>query len=170
MKERGLYELVKKFLEDKFRAKFRNGYLEITSDGRFSEDLKSQFDDDVLLFSKSHNFPDLTGYVFENYSGKENENLKKSIIVVEVKNKKVTMLDICQAKLYAEFFGAKFSFLVSSVPIPEEIKRVLRMKPNILIGGIGYAYEPIFLGYFIKDLAKIRDYEWFPENPFERSS
>jgi hypothetical protein len=44
-------------------------------------------------------------------------------IIAEAKNEQIGITDIIQTKVYAEVFDATYSFLVSSQPIPEEIKR-----------------------------------------------
>ena len=86
-------------------------------------------------------YPDLVGYV------KENGIL--NLIISEVKDKKLKLRDIYQSKMYGELFHAKYTFLISSKPLSEEIRRFLKMNPAILSHSAGYQH--ITIAQFDKD-------------------
>lgn len=154
--ERDLYKPICEDLKKLFLDKFGGIHLEITHDGKFSNDLKAEFDRDILFFFKQRLYPDLTGFIVKDSS--------KRFIVVEVKDRILKIQNIFQVKMYAEFFRARFCFLISSKPIPEELKRVLRERPHV---GIGYVYELIFLAQYHREKKRILSYSWFPKNPFD---
>ncbi|MGA7918482.1 MAG: hypothetical protein WCA38_02350, partial [Candidatus Acidiferrales bacterium] len=52
--------------------------------------------------------------------------VRKDFITVEVKEKSLTSGDVYQAKMYKEVFGARYGFLVTADPIPEELKRLCK--------------------------------------------
>jgi len=155
MKEKDLYEPIWENLKNLFLNKYDGCCLEITHNGKYSEDLKATFDRDILFFFKGRLSPDLTGFIVK-------DSLKR-FIVVEIKKGQIKLPDIYQAKIYADFFRAEFCFLISSKPIPEEIKRVLKERPEV---ANGYAYKPIFLAQYDIEKGRILEYSWFPENPF----
>jgi len=158
--EKELYELIKNKLEEKFRAKFNNCYLEITSNGIFGEDIKgkvSDYYDIIFSFLKKKNSPDITGFIKMEYS--------TEFVTVEVKNDVITLEDIYQAKRYADLFRAKYGFLISTKPIPTEIKRLCQ---KILILSIaGTAYATLKLGEFDAEKNEILEDRWFPDSPYK---
>jgi len=158
--EKELYQPIKNRLEEKFKLKFNNCYLEITSDGKFSEEIKSkvpEYKDIIFSFLKKKNTPDLTGFVKEQYG--------IEFIVVEVKTHVITLEDIYQAKRYAELFSAKYGFLISTKPIPTELKRLCSKIPILYIAGTAYAQ--LKLGEFDTERNEILEDKWFPESPFK---
>jgi len=158
--ENELYKSIKNCLQKRFRAEFLNCHLEITSNGKFSEEIKSKvpnYNDIIFSFLKKKNSPDLTGFIKEEYS--------TNFITVEVKNDVITLEDIYQAKRYAELFSAKYSFLISTKPIPTEIKRLCQKIPILYI--MGTAYASLKLGEFDIERNDILEEKWFPESPFK---
>jgi hypothetical protein len=72
--------------------------------------------------------------------------------------------DIYQAKKYQDLFNAKFTFLVSLQPIPEEIKRLRKVAFSLLSGPSHHC--TFNLANFNERTNEI--VEWYPENPFEK--
>jgi len=100
-------------------------YLEKTANKRFTNRLKRHFSKDTLYIIKVEGFfPDLTGFVKTQYA--------TDLITVEVKAKAITIRDIFQAKEQAEIFDAKYSLLVSTKAIPEEIRRFVKDRSSIM--------------------------------------
>jgi hypothetical protein len=75
-----------------------------------------------ILFRFLNLKPDIIGYA-ERHDG-------RALFTVEVKQGKPTVKDIYQAKLYKELFGAGIGFLITSAPIPEELKRLIRNRAD----------------------------------------
>lgn len=160
MEEKELYEWIRCELWNMFQSKFNNFHLEITSDGNFSEEIKSvvpDYYDIIFSFLKKKNSPDLTGFVKEQYS--------TEFITVEIKNDIITLGDVYQAKRYADLFRAKYGFLITTKSIPTEIKRLCQKIPILYIAGAGYA--TLKLGEFDTRKMKILEDKWFPEPPFK---
>jgi len=61
--------------------------------------------------------------------------------------------------MYKELFGAAFGFLISTEPIPEELKRLLRRIPIILMSAGDYTFHFLALGRF--DCERGTFTEWF---------
>ena len=156
--ERALYEIIMEALKEKFLKRFHNIRLEVTSDGKFSDTLKGKFDEASLYFIAQHKYPDLMGFVLENSS--------EYFITVEIKDEKPKIDHIYEAKMYAELFKAKYGFLISTEPLPEEIKRLKRLR-DTLFKHEGWAYQQVICGEFGKDAKRLLDHKWFPENLFE---
>ena len=158
--ERDLYGWIQYKLEEMFKNKFNNCHLEITSNGNFSEEIKSKvpdFYDIIFSFLKKKNSPDLTGFV------KEQHNIE--FITVEIKNDVITLEDVYQAKRYADLFRAKYGFLISTKSIPTEIKRLCQKIPILYIAGTAHA--TLKLGEFDTGRREILEGKWFPEHPFK---
>ena len=159
-KESQVYPLIQNELKDKFKQiepLFGNRHLELTHTGKFSEKLKREVKDDIVFsFLKKRASPDITGFLKGPFSDTQ-------FITVEVKRKRIVLDDIYQAKKYADLFRAKYGFLLSSEPIPEEIKRLSRTT-NIFVTSEG---RSIKIAQYIEENGKILDRTWFPENPFE---
>jgi len=158
MAEKKYYKAIKDAFEQKFRPKIDNVHLEITSEGKFSSQLKSEIPRDreiIFWFLKGKGqSPDITGYVKKFYS--------TEFIIIEVKEN-LKLDDIYQTMKYRDLFNAKYTFLVTLNPIPEEIKRLCRVTHHIL--HTGNIYQFFVITYFDK---KTNDFiEWFEENPFE---
>lgn len=148
--EKSYYNLIKQFLEGKFKEIYGNCYLEVTSQ-RFSEKIKEAIprDADIIFSFLSTSKPDITGFIkmregvrIESIPlGEESGSYldtddKKSLewtefIIVEVKYDEIKLKDIYQTKRYADLFRATYSFLLSYKSIPEKIKR-LSLMTNIL--------------------------------------
>jgi hypothetical protein len=158
-KERRLYEPVKALLSETLKTKYEEFHLEITADKTFSNKLKSQVGsnrDIIFLFLKDA-APDITGFVKEQYS--------VGFVVVEIKSEKLKLDDIYQTRKYAELFDAKYALLVTTEEIPEELKRLSRVVfPLLRIG----EYKTFNLLQFDEEKKTFREY--FPENPFSKTS
>jgi hypothetical protein len=154
--ETGYYQLIKELIERYFKEKGKKIYLEITAD-KFSNKIKEKIPKDrEIIFrflAKREARPDLTGYIEGNYS---------DFIVVEIKDTEIKIDDIYQLRKYKDLFGSKFAFLISTKPIPTEIKRVCNIPFHTL--STFTIYEIFNLGYFNKETRKI---EWFPTDPFK---
>jgi hypothetical protein len=68
--------------------------------------------------------------------------------MAEVKRGGLTVQDIYQAKMYKELLGDTFGFLVGTKPIPEELKRLLRRIPIMLMSAGDYTFKFLALGRF----------------------
>ncbi len=82
-------------------------------------------------------------------------------MVVEFKPQVVKLDDIYQTRKYADLFLAKYALLVSSEHIPEEIKRLHRAFPSLLVL---YNYQTITMARFDQDTKLLLD--WYPRNSF----
>ena len=119
-KERDYYEKIKSKLEELLRDKTGNVYLEQTADKSFSDTLKSvipRSHEIIFSFLKVRETrPDITGYI-------TNKHGSDHFIVAEIKLNSLKLEDIYQLRKYADLFNARFAFLISLQPVPEEIKR-----------------------------------------------
>jgi hypothetical protein len=102
--------------------------LEITaSGGRPPEKLEKFVTPSAApLLSNKTLAPDLFGGIVEQESSFGFGILKEprpNCIVIEVKDKDVTIGDFYQAKRYGEVFNAKYAFLVSTAPLPSSIRK-----------------------------------------------
>jgi len=125
--EKVYYPLIKTNLEDLLEARTTNFYLEITANKKFSDKLKAEIREgrDIVFQFLKEASPDITGFIKDKYSS--------DFIVVEFKREKIKLDDIYQTKKYRELFDAKFTFLISSEPIPTEIKRLDKALGNQLL-------------------------------------
>jgi hypothetical protein len=128
MTERELYTPIKEYLTEAFAERFGNCHLEITADGIFSNLLKKVIRNDIIFsFLPKKASPDLSGFIHSR--GSElvltyGPSVVQHFITVEVKCRRITPQDIYQAKMYGDLFQAKYALLISTVPIPEEIRRL----------------------------------------------
>jgi len=100
-------------------------HLEITGHGRFSNELKKHFSKETLYIIRVEGFyPDITGFLVSQYGAE--------LITAEVKPERIKIKNVFQAKNQAEIFDAKYTFLASPKPIPEEIRRFAIDRPSIL--------------------------------------
>jgi hypothetical protein len=186
------YEPVRKALEERFKAKFGNCHLEVTADGEFTNKLKSAIPSGygmTLYFIGRRKSPDVTGFVEMKevvssdiafiIGDKKSEKFSvnwREFIVVEVKDKKITLDNVCQARTYGLMFRAKYAFLMSLKPIPEEIERLAK-ETNLLSMEyefvIGRKQTNLRIAQFYtthKDsgeiVCDIPNDRWFPDNPF----
>lgn len=121
MKESKLYKPVQDILIKKFKSMGRKVHIEITSDGTFSRGLKEVLDIETVNILRVERLrPDLTGYY--------EEKGRNEIIIVEVKAKEITLMDISQAKTYADIFNAHYCILVSSKRLGREKRMFIRSK------------------------------------------
>lgn len=159
-KEAEYYPLIKAKLEELLKTKTINSYLEITASKKFSNKLKAEIRegrDIIFLFLKEAS-PDITGFI--------KKDSWADFIVIEFKRDKIKLDDIYQTRKYRDLFDAKFVFLISLNPIPEEIKRLHKTTYEILsMPHYSYAFVLVQfdekVGNFI---------EWYPENPFEKDT
>ena len=151
--EKSLYQPVKTALEVRFIREFGECYLEITANKKISDKIKKCFDDIVLHIINVEGFyPDLMGLI-----------QSKEIIVVEVKEE-LTLKDIYQAKQYGEIFNAKYTLLIYSEPLSEEIRRFLEKRPEILSHSAGS--KDVKLARFDKTDNDIEEGTWYMSSPF----
>jgi hypothetical protein len=171
-KEKEIYGQVKSEFERLLRHKFTTCYLEITAYGSFSEELKSKVKQDIVftfikrMRGSESRSPDITGFV------KVTEHLTfptitanlEGLITIEVKNEKISLWDVYQAKMYAELFDAKYGFLVSTDPIPTELKKL--HKVHSILNRFRF---DTYLGLveFDTGTRNIVHESWFPEPPFK---
>ena len=155
-KEEECYEIVKEKLSEQFKEKGVNVYLEVTSRGTFSNELKNKIPrgKEVIFLFLRKVAPDITGFV--------EGTVLPGFIVVEVKRGKLELDDIYQLKKYADLFEARFAFLVSLEPIPVEIKRLQEVL--YLLTKLKETYQAFVLTHFDKNTEEF--VEWFEENPF----
>ena len=133
--EKNLYDPIKKALEQ-FLGQENKLYLEDTHKNSISKKLKDLFDNAAFLFLMSQKVsPDLMGYVEEaksRFGLGIDEGSTTEKIIVEVKNEEIKILDLYQAKRYAEVFGAKYAFLISIEDVPGELKRFIKGRPEVV--------------------------------------
>jgi hypothetical protein len=165
--EKDLYEPIRRELEERF---FVSGkvHLEVSADGRISETVKEKLDDVCLhIINFERLKPDIIGFLrTETKTGRGAGYYHDDMIIAEVKNEQIGITDIIQTKAYAEVFAAQHTFLVSSEPIPEEVKRFVKMKPGLLYGG---PYGEIRLVQFDVDRETFVERSWYRESPFEEA-
>ena len=158
--EKELYDPVRQCLQAMFTEKFSNCHLEVTSNGRFSPKLKAAVPSGyeiIFHFLRGRVSPDLTGYVEGEYGAKD-------FITVEIKGGTITLADVYQAKEYAELFGAKYSFIISPAPVPEEIKRLDKVR---YILSLFLLYHKLRIAEFDRSTNTIVESSWYPEPPFQ---
>jgi hypothetical protein len=156
--EKMFYGFLKDDLENKFKAKFGSDkvFLQITADGNFDEKIKSIVKDDIVFpFLKKQVSPDITGFVKGEYG--------TDIVIAEFKKDKLTLQDIYQVKMYADLLKAKYVFLISLEPIPEELKR---LQARYIIP-FNTTYGNLKLAQFDKSSKVILENSWFPDSPFK---
>jgi hypothetical protein len=88
----------------------------------------------------------------------------KGLIVAEIKDSRPSIKAIFQSKLYAEIFGAPFTFLICSKAMNEEMRRFLSKRSSLL--SYGGAYRHVYIGTFDVDRSAFVEENWYPENPF----
>ena len=163
--EKDLYEPIRRELEERFSVSGRV-HLEVSADGRISETVKEKLDDVCLhIINFERLKPDIIGFLrTETKTGRGAGYYHDDMIITEVKNEQIGITDIIQTKAYAEVFAAQHTFLVSSKPIPEEIKRFVKMKPGLLYV-VGYG--EIRIVQFDADSETFVERSWYRESPFE---
>jgi len=164
--EKQLYEPIKKYLEKAFREKFGDCYLEVTSDGFFSEIIKRVVRDDIIFsFLGKKASPDLTGFIPSE--GKRwvawSSSDIQGFITVEIERDKVTLQDVYQAKMYGDLFQAKYALLISPEPIPEEIKR---LDQRIFVTYRFMSGWYIYIGEWGIEANTMREFKWLAKAPY----
>ena len=146
--EEQLYEPIKIALQkelEKFVGTEGKVHLEVTANGRFSEDLKEALDDRALGILRVERFsPDLTGFV------QRRDSTLRDLITVEIKPDKIKINHIYRAKLYADVLNARYGLLVSPRKIPEEIRRFVADRYSILYRSSG----PLIIAQFDRASSK----------------
>ena len=159
MAEADSYEPIKRKLEQLIASKDKRFYLELTAEKGLSEKLKEAIPEHrEIVFAFLKKRPDLFGFVEGQYS--------KELVTVEIKDKIKKLDDIYQAKLYKEVLGARYGFLITTKPIPEEIKRLCKSTMDILHSAGDSIYRFLVIGRFDGESGQF--VEWFEENPFEK--
>ena len=152
IKEKELYEPVRAALERSFTAIGKTTVSETGATKGLGEPLKALIPPGLeILFRFLNREPDIVGYA----EGK----LRNEIFTAEVKRGSLTIQDVYQAKMYKELFGATFGFLISTQPIKEELKRLLRNIPIILMSAGDYTFHFLALARF--DLENGTFADWF---------
>lgn len=85
-------------------------------------------------------------------------------ITIEIKNEKIKLDDVYQARKYRELFDAHYALLISNEEIPEEIKRLSKTVYTLLSLP---AYKRLTLVHFNEATNSFQ--EWFEKNPFEEA-
>lgn len=159
MAEADSYQAIKEKLDELLAATGRNVYLEITATKGLSERLKKEIPQHrEIVFAFLRKRPDFFGFVEGQYGS--------DLITVEVKDRIEKLDDIYQAKLYKEVFSARYGFLITAEPIPEEIKRLCKNTIDILHSPADSVHRFLAIGQF--DQEKREFVDWFEENPFEQ--
>jgi len=162
-KEKELYGQAKSEFERLFNHEFGTCHLEITANGNFSEKLKSRVKEDIVfafikrMRGSESRSPDITGFVKGNFG-------TESLSTIEVKNETISLWDVYQAKMYAELFDARYGFLVSTDPIPTELKKL--HKVHSILNRFRYGTD-LGLVEFDTGSRSIVHESWFPDPPFE---
>lgn len=169
MREKELYEPVKRYLIGMLKRNFSNYHLEITDRGTYTETLKHVVRHDIVFSFLKEAPPDLVGFVLKEGAGGRVAHYSdvKCYITVEVKPSKLKLDDIFQAKKYGDLFYAQYALLISTHPIGEEIRR-LQQKLYILNR---YRDWKVYVGQVSiekadKSIVTVKDCIWFPETPF----
>ncbi len=150
--EKELYEPVRAALERSFAAIGKRTISETGATKGIGNPLKALIPPGLeILFRFLNRKPDIAGYVESNRGNQ--------IFTAEVKRRSLTVQDIYQAKMYKELFGATFGFLIGTEPVAEELKRLLRNIPIILMSAGDYTYHFLALARFDLDSGAFTD--WF---------
>lgn len=190
-----LYEPIMKSLEKKFKDEFGNCYLETTHEGKFSEKLLDAIPSGygiTLFFMGRRKAPDIVGFVGAEEAiesdmaviigdKKAERHLVRwrEFIVAEIKNRKISLKDVCQTRNYALIFRAKYAFLMSPETIPDHIKRLSRTTNLLSIeydwvlptvkkqSNVRIAQFDILPRDNGEKTFTILDSSWFPDNLFK---
>ena len=134
-REEPLYEPIKNLLQKQFEEYVGFGgkvHLEITANGRFSEELKEALDDRALSILRVERFsPDITGFL------QEKDSSSKELVTVEIKPDKIKINHIYRAKLYADVLNARYGIIISPKKLQEEIRRFIKERYNIMHRNFG---------------------------------
>lgn len=157
-KEKDYYTIIQWTFVELFESKGFKAYFEITANKKPSNELKSKLSDyrHIIFYFLKDVAPDITGYI-------EKDGFT-DFVIIEIKNEKIKLDHIYQARKYADLFEAKFAFLVSTKEIPEEIKRLSKVVYPLL--SAPSIYQSRTLAHFDEGAKFFKD--WYPENPFEK--
>ena len=165
-KERELWEIIKSCMEKLIKKKTTNFHLEITADKKFSNKLKAEIPPgrEIIFSFLKEAAPDITGFI--------KRDPLSHFITIEVKNRRIKIDNIYQIKKYRDLFNAKFAFLISTRPIPEEIKRILKVIPPLS----PTEHETLALVRFDESKLMVEHIQgppnpfidWYPEDPFKK--
>jgi len=158
MAETSLYDPVQKKLGEMLSGRVDKFYLETGASRGFSETIKAAIPSGrEILFNFMRRRPDLLGLVETEY--------QKDLITVEVKERSLKIDDLYQAKMYKEVFGARYGFLITAAPIPEELRRLCKTTPAILHSVDDWIIRFLAIAQFHPAGGFI---DWVEENPFEQ--
>lgn len=156
--EKDLYEPIKKFLCSEFDARYGNCYLERTDRRNPSEKVKEAIpkDKDIIMAALPNKKPDLMGFY--------NDCGDKKLITVEIKLGAIKLEDVYQAKLYGDLFSAKYALLISTVQVPQLIKRLHKA---LHIFNLSRGERTIYIGQWQgKPHNEVIKDSWCPDSPF----
>ena len=158
-KEEEYYIPIKTKIEELLSNKVNNFHLEITANKKFTNELKAEIGQgrDIIFQFLKEAPTDITGLIKGEHS--------LDFIVIEFKREKMKLDDIYQTRKYRDLFSAKFAFLISLEPIPEEIKRLHKVTYELL--SMPHYSHVFTLAQF--DGQTRTFIEWYPENPFEKN-
>jgi len=140
-KEKDLYEPAKDALERAFASFGKRAVSETAASTGFGEQMKALVPSgSEILFRYMNLRPDIVGFV--------EPALLPTMFTVEVKLGSPTIRDVYQAKLYKEVFGATLGFLITTKPIPEELKRLFGIRQTILYSFDHYTFSLFAIGQF----------------------
>lgn len=158
MSEASLYEPVQRALGERLSGRVGSFYIETCASRGFSEKLKGAIPPGrEIVFNFLSRRPDMVGLIQREY--------QKDLITVEVKEKSIKIDDIYQAKMYKEVFGARYGFLVSAAPIPEELRRLCKTTVSILHSVDDSSYRFLAVAQFHPAGGFI---DWMEEDPFDK--
>jgi hypothetical protein len=141
-----------------FLAKGSEAYLETSAANGFSFDLMIHLwggPPALLIFLKQrHSRPDIAGFI-------KNTNGDKEIIMAEIKGLPLTLNDIYQLRKYVDLFNAAHAFLITSHPIPDNVKRLIKFAPRLIPQS---PCKNLILAQF--DTATLKFTDWYPKSSF----
>lgn len=155
-RESDFYEPVKNALDSLLREACPEFHLEITATGNYSNKMKAQIGPgrEIVFRFLQGAIPDIWGFIKREFFS--------DVIIAEIKNEEIKLDHIYQTRKYAELFNAKFSLLVSTFEIPQEIKILPKAVNQLLAGSSRDARTT--LAFFNPATNTFED--WFEKNPF----
>lgn len=162
--EERLYEPVRQSIWNLF-SKLGKTHIEIPGrTKKFSPELMRKFENVSLnIIDREEFYPDLMGFVqttgYPAYS----------LIVCEVKDEALKLRDIMQARNYGVIFGVQYDLLVSSEPLPEQIRR-LYLDKRLFLGRFAEEWgKNVRIALFDESEKKTIGSSWVPSPPFNLS-
>jgi hypothetical protein len=139
-----------------FSKKKRPTHLEITADKPLSNKLKAEIRNRDIIFSFLREArPAITGFL-------KKDEYSTRFIIIEIKDEAIKLYHIYQSRKYVELMDASMVFLVSTVDIPEEIKKLSHIVFTLLSLP---SYKKVILCHFDNDSKQTAN--WYEKNPFE---